>query len=823
MNRNTIAYCTLTLILLFTGRVMAQEGFGINTPNKAAVIELNSKSKGLLIPRVQLTDLTTFAPVKGLTVSEQHTANSLMVYNTGGSANIEPGYYYWSKPDAATSGKWVQFVSSENVSAFEPWRIQNTINAATANNQNIYQQGKVAVGFTTTDAVSGKQFEVKGDFKTEADVAGRVVGFETNYQGTGISMLYNADDITSPTDAGMMQLHNNSVHLIAQSPTSIGTTQITPELVEYRAGNWGLTDGVSLHHMDKNQIFLSSGAGEDNVNLTNLYVRKAQGITFSHTDENADLVGTYTFPRGAGSVGQVLSVETNTVNNSTLAWKDVNNLIPGKTLTGNGITISPDGTGAVLKDVQLEIADNAITSAKLADNAVTTTKINDKAVTPAKITNGAANQVLVTNAAGDAVTWVNQNTLTTATTNELASTGNSLTSKVNGVVATTPTVNNVTTSLTGNTLTTSVNGVLATADLSGLTNTTRLANGSNTTVSGNGSAATPYTVNVATANGTAAGIVKQAATNATVTVNAQGELAINPSTVATALGKNLTVSEGIEINSGSGTGALLTAAGLRIADNGVTTAKIADKAVTNEKINPGTADKQVLVTSGTGATATTQWVDQSTLTDNTTANNGLTKTANTIQLGGNLLQATTITNNGQSLTIATGGTATAITGLPNTSAADYNGTNGVTTDRMVSMGGNGVLKQLKAAMPKFFYAPSIALPTAPDQSSTSSADDIYYTASNQTYTVKLYTIYSKQFGGTVTTGTSNTGKVANTTRTTALPMLGSSDLDYYITFFDTTVFSDVTVSDTGVMTYKIKSTADVTIGSFMNIVFAVKP
>lgn len=211
------------------------------------------------------------------------------------------------------------------------------------------------------------------------------------------------------------------------------------------------------------------------------------------------------------------------------------------------------------------------------------------------------------------------------------------------------------------------------------------------------------------------------------------------------------------------------------------------------------------------------------MTDNTTANNGLTKTANTIQLGGNLLQATTITNNGQSLTIATGGTATAITGLPNTSAADYNGTNGVTTDRMVSMGGNGVLKQLKAAMPKFFYAPSIALPTAPDQSSTSSADDIYYTASNQTYTVKLYTIYSKQFGGTVTTGTSNTGKVANTTRTTALPMLGSSDLDYYITFFDTTVFSDVTVSDTGVMTYKIKSTADVTIGSFMNIVFAVKP
>ncbi len=50
--------------------------------------------------------------------------------------------------------------------------------------------------------------------------------------------------------------------------------------------------------------------------------------------------------------------------------------------------------------------------------------------------------------------------------------------------------------------------------------------------------------------------------------------------------------------------------------------------------------------------------------DSTTADNGLTLSGKKVQLGGNLTQATTITNNANPLTIATGGTALNITGLP---------------------------------------------------------------------------------------------------------------------------------------------------------------
>src|SRR5690606_25432919 len=49
----------------------------------------------------------------------------------------------------------------------EPWKVQNTTNDATDNTEDIYQQGKVAIGFTDADAVSDKQLEVKGDLKAE--------------------------------------------------------------------------------------------------------------------------------------------------------------------------------------------------------------------------------------------------------------------------------------------------------------------------------------------------------------------------------------------------------------------------------------------------------------------------------------------------------------------------------------------------------------------------------------------------------------------------------------------------------------------------------
>jgi len=82
-------------ISLFAGNLFAQNnvGIGTNTPNASALLDLNSSTLGLLIPRVQLNDASTSAPITS-------PAEGLLIYNeTGSEAH---GFWYWD------GSQWVQ-------------------------------------------------------------------------------------------------------------------------------------------------------------------------------------------------------------------------------------------------------------------------------------------------------------------------------------------------------------------------------------------------------------------------------------------------------------------------------------------------------------------------------------------------------------------------------------------------------------------------------------------------------------------------------------------------------------------------------------------
>lgn len=87
----------------------AQVGIGTPTPNASAMLDITANDKGVLIPRVALTDATT--PLTGATTHE----NSLLVYNTAtASENVEgkevtPGFYYWNV------NKWERIVSQTDL------------------------------------------------------------------------------------------------------------------------------------------------------------------------------------------------------------------------------------------------------------------------------------------------------------------------------------------------------------------------------------------------------------------------------------------------------------------------------------------------------------------------------------------------------------------------------------------------------------------------------------------------------------------------------------------------------------------------------------
>ena len=86
-------------ILFFTISTYAQVGIGTSTPDASAKLEVNSTSKGLLIPQISLTgssDATTIAS----------PATSLLVYNTATTSDVTPGYYY--NAGTTTSPSWLR-------------------------------------------------------------------------------------------------------------------------------------------------------------------------------------------------------------------------------------------------------------------------------------------------------------------------------------------------------------------------------------------------------------------------------------------------------------------------------------------------------------------------------------------------------------------------------------------------------------------------------------------------------------------------------------------------------------------------------------------
>lgn len=164
-----------------------------------------------------------------------------------------------------------------------------------------------------------------------------------------------------------------------------------------------------------------------------------------------------------------------------------------------------------------------------------------------------------------------------------------------------------------------------------------------------------------------------------------------------------------------------------------------------------------------------------------TAENGITRNNDVLKLGGALSEATVLTTSTEN--------TLAVQGL----------LSGSTLDQLVVRDESGVLKQVKSAMPKFFYMPSILLDTE--------------TISEQ-HTVDLYAEFTKQFNN-IPANYNSTGAVANLT---FIPKV--EDLEYYVTYADDKVIKIDSVSSKGEMTYTVVKQAKST--SFVNIVFVVK-
>ncbi len=83
-----LKYIVVVSILITTTPLLAQVGINTTSPASGSMLDIESTDKGLLVPRVDIANVNTLAPITG------GGTESLLVYNTNSSTGI--GFFYWS-------------------------------------------------------------------------------------------------------------------------------------------------------------------------------------------------------------------------------------------------------------------------------------------------------------------------------------------------------------------------------------------------------------------------------------------------------------------------------------------------------------------------------------------------------------------------------------------------------------------------------------------------------------------------------------------------------------------------------------------------------
>lgn len=482
--KKLILSASFAFALLATSNTFAQQGFGTNTPDKSAAVDIVSSKRGLLIPRVALTSTDSNNLASG---SIANPAHSLFVYNTAtagsGVTGVTPGFYYWERDDASLtgtnwSGKWVRFVSS-NIEK----------NVVVAPGENVQVDPSVS-GNTTTYTVG-----VKGGRDGQVLVT-KVNGGVTTTEWTdpndfvsGVLTAGNAIGIAAdPNDATKVQVKFNGT---LSENTTIATGAYDFSITGLNTVATAELAGHDILIMDSNGLVkkttFSSLANAQNLTLGDGLAFEA-GIT-GNDGVGAVLKATKIEIEDKSVKAEKLLAENPTGSTDPLAGKvataDANGNVTYQAITPASLTdkktLSTDGIIVVGADALTAtantIADAVLTPTylKIKDESITSTQILNGTIQTVDMQSGGNSKVLVT-AADGTVSWIDQSALG----NKDAYTG--------------------------------VGAIGIAQDATTPTNTNGGLN---------------YNVSVATASGTTLGVVKEVATAPTVNINASGELSIN--------------------------------------------------------------------------------------------------------------------------------------------------------------------------------------------------------------------------------------------------------------------------------------------------------
>lgn len=299
----------LFAVLLIPCALFSQVGIDNDSPKATLDIKASptntNKVDGLIAPRLKASELKTNnskynADQDGAIV---YITEALAPDNTDNkTVNLtDIGYYYFDKT-AGTAGQWIHF----NPAYKEPWNNQVNNTPATANNQNIYQMGNVAIGKTTvySNGATSATIDVNGAVRAGGNHAGSVgsyslaigngneasgansVSFGNNNKSTGNSALTIGNTTIAPGDysfaggngARAMGAYSfafgNDAQALANHGFALGVGTRSPSRSSSTFGRFNLiTSSSQPNPMSQNYVndpIFQVGTGIDNSNRMNI-------------------------------------------------------------------------------------------------------------------------------------------------------------------------------------------------------------------------------------------------------------------------------------------------------------------------------------------------------------------------------------------------------------------------------------------------------------------------------------------------------------------------------------------------------------------------
>jgi hypothetical protein len=316
--------CLFLALLFVAGTVQAQTKLGNNPKvvQAASLLELESATKGLRLPRIALNDVSQWT-LDGTAVS------GMLIYNESGS--VAKGIYYWN----TTLSQWVRVVNTTELTALTLGAPSST---SYANGGYIsgnvlylaYADGTNPGLLSTTN----QTFAGAKTFNSNVSVGG-TLGVTGNQTNTG--SFSQTGTGTFSTGTGAVSL--NGATTAAGSLTVTGTTALN--------GNTTLATGKTLTLTGLNSSLLKTNAsGVVSAAVAGTDYQMPITLTSTGTSGVATLSGnTLNIPQYAGSVytagtGLTLTGGAFSVNTSQ-------NIATLSNLTSNGLIKTSGGTGAL--------------------------------------------------------------------------------------------------------------------------------------------------------------------------------------------------------------------------------------------------------------------------------------------------------------------------------------------------------------------------------------------------------------------------------------------------------------------------------------------